>query len=103
MVVIRSKYAKLDLKNYKQNSNIHYKENLSKYIKNLILYVDTLKDFPLLGKMFYSYKNIEIRQLIYEMHRIFYYIQNETVIIIMVVHTSRDLTNIIKEIKRITK
>lgn len=103
MVVIWSKYAKNDLKNYKQNSKIHYKENLNKYIENLILYVDTLKDFPSLGKIFYSYKNIKIRQLIYEMHRIFYYVQNGTVIIIMVVHTSRDLTNIMKEIIRIIK
>ena len=101
MVVKWSKYAIDDLKNCVQNSKIYATGKLEKYINNLVLYVNDLQTSPLLGKEFYTYKEIEIRQLLYKMHRIFYYIYDDSIIIIMVTHTSRDLTNIIKAIKRI--
>ena len=101
MVVVWSKFAKTDLKNYKQNSKILTKDKIVKYIKNLVKYTNELQSNPFLGKEFYEYKNIFIRQLLYKMHRVLYFIQDEKIIIIMVAHTSRDLVNIIKNIKKI--
>ena len=103
MVVIWSKSAKKDLKKYIKNSKIQTKSKLNNYIINLLLYANTLKRLPKLGKVLYIYKNIEIRQLIFKMHKIIYYIVCDKIIIIMVTHTSRDLTNIIKSISNYFK
>ena len=101
MVVVWSKYARNDLKNYKQNSKILSTNKIEKYINNLVKYTRELQNHPFLGNEFYEYKNISIRQLLYKMHRILYFIQNEKIVIIMVSHTSRDLTNIIRNINKI--
>ena len=96
MVVHWSKEAKLDLKNYYTNSKIYSKGKLDKYITDLVIYVNTLKSFPNLGKISYIHKKIKIRQLIFKMHKIFYYVQGNKVIIIQIAHTSRDLSKVIK-------
>lgn len=101
MVVKWSKYAIDDLKKYVKNSKIYATGKLEKYVHDLVLYTNDLQTSPLLGKEFYTYKEIEIRQLLYKMHRIFYYIYDDSIIIIMVTHTTRDLTNTINAIKRI--
>ena len=101
MVVIWTESAKNDLKNYIQNSKILSNDKIKKYINNLVKYANELKDYPYLGKNFYEYKNILVRQLLYKMHRILYFVQDKNIIIIMVTHTSRDLTNIINIIKNI--
>ena len=101
MVIKWSKYAIDDLRKYVRNSKIYATGKLEKYVNSLILYTNNLQESPLLGKEFYTYKEIEIRQLLYKMHRIFYYIYDDNIIIIMVAHTSRDLTNIIEAIKKI--
>ena len=101
MVVIWTESAKNDLKNYMQNSKILSNDKIKKYINNLVKYANELKDYPYLGKNFYEYKNILVRQLLYKMHRILYFVQDKNIIIIMVTHTSRDLTNIINIIKNI--
>lgn len=55
---------------------------------------------PKLGKIFFKYKKITIRQLLYRMHRIFYYIDNNEIIIIQVTHTRRNIENVIRIMKK---
>lgn len=103
MVVLWSKQSKFDLKNYKKHSKIYTRGKLDNYINDLVVYVDSLKSAPYLGKFFYVHNNIEVRQLIFKMHKIFYYIQNEQIIIIMITHTSRDLSSILAIINNFFK
>lgn len=86
-------------KNYVQNSKIITEDKISAYINDLVDYANSLENNPKLGKVLYIYKNIKIRQLLYKMHRIFYYIENDEIIIIQVVHTSRNVDNTIKYFK----
>lgn len=99
MVVIWSEQSRNDLKNYVQNSKIITEDKISAYINDLVNYANSLESNPKLGKVFYIYKNIKIRQLLYKMHRLFYYIENDEIIIIQVVHTSRNVDNTIKYFK----
>lgn len=100
MVVIWSKPAIRDLKDYVQNSRLVTEERVQKYAESLVDYADSLKQFPYLGKEFITYKTITIRQLLYEMHRIFYYIDNDKIIIIHIAHYARSIENIIKALKK---
>lgn len=86
-------------KNYVQNSKIITEDKISAYINDLVDYANSLENNPKLGKVLYIYKNIKFRQLLYKMHRIFYYIENDEIIIIQVVHTSRNVDNTIKYFK----
>ena len=74
MVINWTKPAKLDLKSYFAYTKTLHPSN---YIYNLIDYVDTLKKFPNLGKNYIKINNINIKIIIYKMHKIFYYIKND--------------------------
>lgn len=99
MVVVWSKSAINDLKSYSEHSKIITDGKIQKYIDSLIDYASSLSFTPNLGKEFLTYKNITIRQLLYKMHRIFYYIENDEIIIIQITHTSRDIDNVIAIMK----
>lgn len=96
MVIVWLKAAKLDLKNYRNNSKIINKEKVQEYIFDLVSSVDILETFPKSGKLFCLINNIELRQLVFKMHRIFYYIKDNKVYILAVVHTSRNVDNVIE-------
>ena len=96
MVVIWQKQAQDDLKNYIKNSKIYTTDKLKKYVNVLVDYVSSLEELPYLGKVFYVYNNIEIRQILYKMHRIIYYIKEEKIIIVKVDHTARNIDTVIK-------
>ncbi len=98
MVVIWDKNAKNDLKNYIKHSNIS-SDNLKNYIKQLVIYTKALADYPNMGKIQYIYNNSEIRQLVYKMHKIFYYIKGNKVIIVAVFHTAIDIEKITKYLR----
>lgn len=99
MDIVWQKQAKQDVKNFMQNSQIYTETKIKNYINSLIDYTDNLSSSPYLGKSFCILKNIELRQLIFRMHRIFYYIENNTIYILAVVHTTRDVNNVIKYFK----
>lgn len=101
MVVVWSRTAKNNLKEYKLNSKVHTEIKLENYINGLIEYVDTLKDFPHLGKILFENNNIEFRQLVYKMHKIYYYINNEEIRILSVVHTKHDIVNVISYLSKL--
>ena len=99
MVVIWTENAKKDLQNYKQNSNIITDNKVENYITSLIKYVDSLSNFNKLGKFLFNRHGFEIRQLLYNFHRIFYAIGKDKIFILSISHTSRNMSNAIKEIK----
>ena len=100
MVVIWSTSAIGDLKEFKEYTQ---QSNSNAYILELISYVDTLIDNPRLGKI-YSYINeIIIRQLIYREHKIYYYIEDDKIHILAIVHHRQDMKTRINYIKRFLK
>lgn len=100
MVVIWQEEAKNDLKDYSQKSRMQTRDKIQNYINDLIDYVDLLEHNPCMGKVFYIYQNIEIRQLLFKRHRIIYYIEDDEIIIVKIIHTSRDVDNVIKYLNR---
>ncbi len=103
MKVVWSENAKQDLLNYKQNSKIISSNKINSYINNLIEYVDSLNTFYELGKFLFNKNGYIIRQLIYNNHKIFYAIKENTVYILLVSHTSRNPQEIIKVINSYLK
>ncbi len=101
MVVIWSKPAIDDLKNYLEHSKMITEGKVQKYIESLVDYGNSLESNPNLGKEFLTYKNITIRQLLYKMHRIFYYVDNDEIIIIQIKHTLRNIDYVIEIIKNL--
>ena len=101
MVVIWDKTAINDLKSYSEHSKIITEGKVQEYIESLIDYGNSLSFNPNLGKEFLDYKNTTIRQLLYKMHRIFYYIEKNEIIIIQVIHTSRNIDNVIAIMKNL--
>ena len=95
MVVNWANTAINDLKEYELNSKIITDNNLKKYINSLILYTNSLEITPRLGKLLLENDDFEFRQLIYKMHKIFYYIYKDEIRILSVVHTRYDISNII--------
>ena len=84
MVIKWLKPAILDLENYfKYTKTLHPQ----KYISDLIDYVDMLKKFPDLGKNYIEIYDKKIKLLIYKMHKIFYFVKDNTIYIIKVAHS----------------
>ncbi len=55
---------------------------------------------PNLGKVLFSFNGIIVRQLIYNIHRILYYVDADRIIVVAVVSTARDDKKILNYIKR---
>ncbi len=86
-----------DFKNYSRSSNIN------QYISKMVRYVDVLAEQPRLGKIYlYTQGNI-VRQLIYEKHRIFYYIDEDVIHIISIIHHRQSTQEKVEFIKRYYK
>lgn len=100
MTIIWSENAKDNINSYKQNSKIF---KVEEYIKELIEYTDYLQNSPKMGKLISNKGNVEIRQLVFRMHRIFYVINENTIIITSIVHTKRNMNIIIKYLNKYIK
>lgn len=96
MVIEWDKKARNDLKEFVKYSKTN---NANKYVKLLITYVKNLAEYPNLGKIQYIYNDVEIRQLIFKMHRIYYRIKDNKIIIIAVLHTNADIIKITKYLR----
>ena len=86
-----------DLKEFKKYSKI---SNINQYISKMVRYVDELADKPRLGKIYLYTRRKIIRQLIYEKHRIFYYIDNDIIHIISVIHHRQSIQDKVEFIKK---
>ena len=100
MVIVWSNSAMNDLKNFKEFAQ---KSDPVKYILSLIDYVDNLMNNPKLGKI-YSYVNETIiRQLIYQEHKVYYFIDDKQIHILSIVHYRENTKNRINSIKKLLK
>lgn len=99
MEIVWKKRAKLDLKNYFQNSRVLTDDKIETYISSLVDYIDILSITPYLGKEFCNLEGTQLRELIFRMHRIFYYIKKDKIYILHVVHTSKNIENVIEYLK----
>lgn len=86
MEVIITKKARNDLLNYFYHSKI----NTRKYINNLIDYTATISILSKIGKVVDYIEQYEVRQLIYQKHKILYIIFNNKIYILSFIHSSRN-------------
>ena len=93
MVIKWTKQALSDLDDFRKVSK---KSNVSAYIMNLFEFSQQLKQYPKLGKIFHYYKKIIIRKLVYNEHYFLYYIDNDIIYIISVVHHKQDIAKKLK-------
>ena len=88
-----------DLKEFK---SISKSTNTSEYILSLLDYTKSLSTFPELGKYEFTLvtnlNKYNIRKLIYEQHKILYYI-GDSIHIVGFVHTKQDINKYIKNLK----
>ena len=89
-----------DLKNFKNYSK---SSNINLYISKLVRYTDNLIDQPKLGKIYLYTKGYIVRQLIYQKHKIFYYVDEDTIHILSVVHHKQNPQDKINFIKKYVK
>lgn len=96
MVINWTNIAVQDLKEFKQITKMIKPEE---YIIRLVTYVDSLIKFPRLGRIYVYCSGFIVRQLIFEQHRIFYYINNDTIHILTVIHHRQDINKRIEFLK----
>lgn len=99
MIVELSENAQQDIKDFMKNTLIQTEMNITKYVSGLLDYIEILATLKYLGKVLLYIRNIEIRQLLYQKHRIIYYIETDKIIILSIVHTSRDIDKYIDFLK----
>ena len=99
MVILWDKKAINDLKEFVKYSKT---STPKEYAKQLYNYVEKLSEYPNLGKIQYIYNDKEIRQLIFKMHKIYYLIEDNKIIVLAVLHTNADITRITKYLRGLT-
>ena len=99
MVIKWSILAKKDLRNIYKYSRAGT-DTVKRYVLKLIDYTDFLSQNPYLGKVLFVHNNLEYRLLIYRKHKILYTITN-SINIVSVIHSSRNIEIILNHIKSI--
>ncbi len=78
-------------------------ETLNNYITSLLKFASELGKFPKLGKYVFTIetklKKYDVHQLIYEQHKILYYVDT-AVHIIGIIHTKKDTAKYIRHLKK---
>ena len=87
MGIIWSDFAKENLQDFVKYSKM---KSPIEYVEELVKSVSILEKFPKVGKTLFYANKIEVRQLIYEKHRILYRIKKNQVQIGAVLHTAKD-------------
>lgn len=99
MEIIWSILAKEDLRNIYKYSRAGT-DTVKRYVLKLIDYTDFLGQNPYLGRILFIHNNLEYRLLIYRKHKIIYTITN-SINIVSVIHSSRNIEMILTQIKSI--
>ncbi len=60
------------------------------FVDKILYRVDKLKDFPSAGRVVPEYEQEDIREIIFSNYRIVYHLYSDSLIILNIVHTSRD-------------
>ncbi|BCV21715.1 type II toxin-antitoxin system RelE/ParE family toxin [Moorella sp. Hama-1] len=68
-------------------------EKAKRYISRLFTSIEGLGVFPYSGHMVPEVARPDIREIIAGRHRVIYHVENERVIILAIIHTSRDVAN----------
>ena len=97
MEVIWSVLAKEDLRNVFKYSKAGT-STIKQYVIKLIDYANFLRQNPYLGRVLFIHNNLEYHILIYRKHKIIYTITNN-INIVSVVHSSRNIEQILNQIK----
>lgn len=76
-------------------------ETAKEYMNKLVDFTYVLETMPMIGKKLeYMINNYEIRQLIYKKHKILYYIKENNIVILAIIHTRLDINSIIKRLNK---
>ncbi len=63
-------------------------------VSKIIGRIDVLPDFPEMGRVVTEADDKSIRELIYQKYRIMYRVEKERILILAIIHGSRDLSTI---------
>ena len=100
MEVIWSILAKEDLRNIYKYSRAGTEMTVKQYILKLIDYTNFLGQNPYLGRILFIHNSLEYRLLVYRKYKIIYTITSH-INIVSVVHSSRNIQEILNQIKSI--
>jgi addiction module RelE/StbE family toxin len=64
----------------------------ARFVEKIIYRIDLLPDFPQMGRVVIEADDESIRELIYQKYRIMYRVEKERILILAIVHGSRDLS-----------
>lgn len=94
MVIKWSNFAKDNLKQFTKITKI---QNVQDYINKLLKYTNELINNNNLGKHIITLNSYDIRQLIFEKHKILYCIYKNEIRILALIHSSQDYISMLKE------
>ncbi len=67
------------------------------YVEKIIQQVDKLEDFPSIGRIVPEYKKNDIREILFGNYRIVYHLHSDCVVILNIIHASRDFVNAMRK------
>ena len=67
------------------------------FVERIIQQVEKLKLFPEIGRIVPEYKQENIREIIFGNYRIVYHSYKNSIVVLNIIHSSRDFTNVIKK------
>lgn len=102
MVIKWTPLAIEQLKNVKETSKAK-SNNIKDYITSLINFTSNLLLNNELGKVMFKLNDVRFRQLLYRKHRIIYYIKEEEIQIVSIIHTSQNLERAISILEKYYK
>ena len=94
MVINWSEFAQESLKKFIEITKI---PNTEKYVHDLFDYIDLLIENNNLGKYQFKFNDYDVRQLIFRKHKILYYVKNDEIRILALIHSSQDHITILKQ------
>lgn len=94
MVINWSEFAIENLRDFIKIAKIY---NIAEYTDELFEYTDNLINNNFLGKYILTFNSYEIRQLVFKKHKILYYIYDNEVRILALIHSSQDYGSILKQ------
>lgn len=66
----------------------------ARYVAGIVEAVDILDKHPEIGEVVFQFQTKQIRQLLFQSHRVFYHVQADRVFVLAVVHPARDLDSL---------
>lgn len=66
----------------------------ARFVSKIIGRIDVLPDFPEMGRVVTEADDKSIRELIHQKYRIMYRVEKERILILAIIHGSRDLSTI---------